>query len=594
MRIVRPTWPAFLNRALNKAVMNKARLSNRYYKYRTKQNWENYRIQRNLASKLRRKSVRTYFSERCEEGADPKEFWKTVRPFFTNKGMKSSSHIQLLQGDDLVSDPHEVANVMNRFYTTITADIGEPVNENDLTLNDVDFISMSVDRHRDHSSVKAIKSETDHHCHFDFKHITPTYVNKVISKLDTKKATGHDKLPAKLVRAGAAQLSGPLSLIVNNCFNQAKFPTECKLAEVSPLYKKDNQLIESNYRPVSILTCLSKIIEICMNNQLKDFNQNVLSSLISAYRPGYSCQYSLMKLVEDLRQALDKGKSAALLLMDLSKAFDCLPHDIMAAKLKAYGMSVHAVRLLINYLRHRKQRVKIGEHTSEWMELLKGVPQGSILGPSLFNLFVNDFIFFLKNTDPVNYADDNTLEAIGNSLCETIQKLRADADISLDWFDENSMKANPNKFQFMVPGKDETDFSFRDITLKHETFVNLLGISVDQNLDFKIHVNNVCRKAGRQLNALRRKSKLLNQRAKTKVFHAFIQSNFNYCPLIWVNQNKTDLSRLEKVQERTLRLVYNDSSSDYCDLLTRAKISSVFTKWQRLLVKEMYKALNGI
>ncbi len=146
------------------------------------------------------------------------------------------------------------------------------------------------------------------------------------------------------------------------------------------------------------------------------FQNEVLSPFISAYRKGYSSQYSLMKLCEEMRQAMDCNEVVALILMDLSKVFDCLPHDLMAAKLIAYGMSHSMAKILISYLRHRKQCVKIGSDTSDWMSILKGIPQGSILGPSLFNLFFNDFMYILKHISAVNYADDNTLVSRGDIL----------------------------------------------------------------------------------------------------------------------------------------------------------------------------------
>ena len=320
----------------------------------------------------------------------------------------------------------------------------------------------------------------------------------------------------------------------------------------------------------------------------------MLSALISAYRKGYSCQYSLIKLCVDLRRALDSGRFAVLLLMDLSKAFDCLPHDLMAAKLIAYGMSPEAVQLLISYLRGRKQRVRIGEYTSDWMNLLKGVPQGSILGPCLFNLFLNDLMFALKHTNPTNYADDNTLCAISDFLQEAIQKLVADGNISIDWFSPNDMQANPSKFQFLTTNDCNISLSIYGATIEQDKVVKLLGVHIDNKLDFKFHVSEVCRKAGRQLNALRRQSKLLNFRARMKVFNSFIRAHLNFCPLVWVNRNKTDLSRLEKVQERALRLVFNDKGSSYTDLLQRARVPSVLVRWKRLLLIEVFKALNGV
>ncbi len=141
---------------------------------------------------------------------------------------------------------------------------------------------------------------------------------------------------------------------------------------------------------MNILTCLLKVIEICMNQQMKYFSQTILSALISANWKGYSCQYSLINLWKKLKKTIDDGKFAALLLMDLSKAFDYLPHDLITAKLVAYDMSYKAVRLLMNNLRDIKQSVRLGELTTEWMTLLKGVPPGSILCPCLFKIFHND------------------------------------------------------------------------------------------------------------------------------------------------------------------------------------------------------------
>ncbi len=144
-----------------------------------------------------------------------------------------------------------------------------------------------------------------------------------------------------------------------------------------------------------------------------------------------------MKLCEpeQMRHAMDQSEVAALILMDLSKAFDCLPHNLMAAKLTAYGMSHSAIKLIVNYLHHCKQHVKIGSEVSDWMTLLKGVPQGLILGPCLVHLFLNDLIYILKHSILVNYADDNTLCVKGETLGEALEKVREDTEPAIDWFD---------------------------------------------------------------------------------------------------------------------------------------------------------------
>ena len=160
-----------------------------------------------------------------------------------------------------------------------------------------------------------------------------------------------------------------------------------KWAEVSPVYKNSDNLKKNNYRPVSVLTAISKTYETVMNNQMVEHFDALFNDLLSAFRKLYGCQTLLLKFIEDLKAAMDKSHKIGAVFMDLSKAFDCLPHGLLIAKLHAYGLSTAACQLVLNYLKERKQRVKITNCRSTWKTLTKGVPQGSILGPLLFNVF---------------------------------------------------------------------------------------------------------------------------------------------------------------------------------------------------------------
>ena len=231
---------------------------------------------------------------------------------------------------------------------------------------------------------------------------------KILKTQNPKKATGCDQIPAKLLKHASFQIAPVISYIINKALDEGTFPNMLKKAEVIPVYKKSDKLNKSNYRPVSILPILAKNLEKVLAHQITPFLNIVFSCHLSAFRQGYGCQDTLLTLIENWRKDLLKNNKIGALLMDLSKAFDCMPHELLIAKFKTYGVQDHSIEIIKSYLSDREQRVRIGNVHSSWKTTIKGVPQGSVLGPIFFNAFIND-IFYFKRTRLTNYADDNTL-----------------------------------------------------------------------------------------------------------------------------------------------------------------------------------------
>ena len=192
----------------------------------------------------------------------------------------------------------------------------------------------------------------------------------------------------ELIKVAHRELATPLCNLINHSIKLKCFPCIMKSAEVTPVYKKENNIKRDNYRPVSIFTVISKLYETVLNTQMVDHFHALFNELLVAFRKSYSCQTLLIKFIEDLKFALDKGHKIGTVYMDLSKAFDCLPHGLLIAKLHACGLSEAACETMFDYLKDRKQRVKILNHLSSWKELTKGVPQGSIYWDHFFLMFL--------------------------------------------------------------------------------------------------------------------------------------------------------------------------------------------------------------
>ena len=227
----------------------------------------------------------------------------------------------------------------------------------------------------------------------------------------------------------------------------------------------------------------------------------------------------MIRLIENWKQSLDNKKSVGAVLMDLSKAFDCIPHDLLIAKLEAYGINNRTLVLFYSYLKRRKQNVKINNTYSNFQTLLSGVPQGSILGPVLFNIFINDLIFWIKKAELHNFADDNTISYASESLDELITNLQNESQNAIEWFRHNSMIVNPKKFQSIIIDRQNKEnlsqeISFEGTTIKSQDNVTLLGLEIDNKLNFDKHISILCKKSAGQLNAIYRLGNLLRKKER--------------------------------------------------------------------------------
>ena len=368
-RLIKREHVPFMTTELLGAIRRRRRLKQTYYATKDLADWQKYREQRNKTSSLRQKLICKYISKCDDVKGDPRTFWTVIKPLIHSKKNSGDNTITLKEDNELITDNNVIATRFNDHFSKIQNDSA------DYAIMGSSYCSDS------HPSISAIRNNCPNIKSFNFQLISPAEVQQVVGKLEPNKATGHDGIPAKILRDCSKELALPLANLFNFSIVSECFPSDWKLAEVCPVFKKDDPTNICNYRPVSILINLDKIFEKCLNRQLVEHFAAILSPFLSAYRRGYSCEAVLLHLIESWRQDLDKGKTVGSVLLDLSKAFDLIPHNLLMDKLKAYGLSAQSLNLIKDYLSGRRQRVKVANTKSDIVKIHRGVPQGSVLAP---------------------------------------------------------------------------------------------------------------------------------------------------------------------------------------------------------------------
>ena len=466
---------------------------------------------------------------------NPKRFWGLVRSRCKNKTLP----VELNHEDSIATSSQEKANLFNLFFSTnFSAAVHEqPPDSNTFINPDLADVRLEV-----------------------------AEVRLLLTTMNANKASGPDNLPGTLLKECAAELAPSLTLLFNLSLSSGHIPNLWKTANVTPVFKKGDKHSCKNYRPISLLCIVSKILERAVLNKIYDHFSHLITSSQHGFLRGKSTCTQLLSVFHDINSSLDSGTQTDVIYLDFSKAFDSVPHSLLCSKLKHFGFSGHLHAWFTSYLKNRKQRVSIEGVSSDWLPVTSGVPQGSILGPILFILYTNDIGDHLsQGTTIALYADDTKVFRPIHSI-QDCRMLQSDLCRLQTWSCTWKLAFNTAKCQVISFGR-KINFAFNyrlnNDLLVYASDFNDLGVTVSNTLSWNAHIRKIVSKSNRLLGLIKRTLGFRAPiKAKLLLYKSLIRSTLMYASVIWY-PDRASFKLLEGVQRRATKYILNDYVSDY-------------------------------
>ena len=582
---VRPK-PAWMSSTLEQAIHAKRALFRRWKRQRTPESWRLFVTKRNEVTKALWKAEYRYIqslhrnADNAPTSPDPvKEFWSFIK---RSTGKQKSQQIPDLSATTIGSSTpatsdYAKANMLNTFFAAQTDLPGrdQPVPPLPSASSDSDLSDFIV---------------------------TPFDVYQALLSLKPGKACGPDDIPPLLLRLCAKGIAAPLCSLFQRSLLDGKLPSQWKTAHVVPVFKAGDRNNPTNYRPISLLCIVSKVLEKLLYRQLYDHLESILSPQQSGFRRKDGTQFQLLRLVQQWSEAIDASTYVGVIFFDLKKAFDRVWHRGLLAKLESAGVKGRALQWLTDFLHHRHQQVRVGNSLSAVTSLHAGVPQGAVLSPLLFLLYVNDATSAPTDANVNLFADDTSIFMCDKCPTRLVQRMQVAVDDMSAWFRRWLLTVNTSKSCLMILRSRgmtpiSASVSMNDQPLLQVPTHKHLGVTFHHLLTWSDHVAMIVNRASSKLGLLHRLHRSLPRLTIRRIYMTCIRPSLEYAAVAWSALSAGDAARLESVQRRAARLITGlprSSDTPHDILLARAGLSSLSSRREGFLGRFAAQCINHL
>ena len=579
MVTVRPNDKPWFNGELRRLLRIKERSHKKAKSTNSVLHWAKYRLDRNAYINKLNQAKKSFEDTKYEllikQGRNNSKKWWTILKSVLGQTNESSFPPMDYNGKIIVDDT-EKADAFNEFFSK----------------------ASKLDDTNAETPVFYPLTEAN----LEMLHVTTEDVLDQLKELDTSKAYGPDGIPPKLFKEGRDILVEPLARLYNLSLKKQKFPAMLKLANVLPIHKKDKKDQCGNYRPVSLLSANSKIFEKIIFKYVFNYfrEQLLLSTWQSGFLPGTSTVTQLIEIYDSFCKAVADGKEVRVVFLDISKAFDRVWHKGLLHKLKQFGIQGRLLKWFEDYLKDRFQRVIINGQVSDWVKLLCGVPQGSVLGPLLFLVFINDVARSVNNCNIRMFADDTCLFVTVDNREDAATLINEDMVRISNWSEQWLVDFSPAKTKEMIITnkghlEEHPQIVFNNHVINNVRSHKHLGITLSSDLRWTNHINNVVSNGSKRLDLMRGLKYTVDRRSLEIIYMSFVRPCLEYGDSLFAGTYETDLLRLDALQVEAMRIVAGATA--------RSNINALYqeTDWQPLSERRkvhsltmLYKIVNGM